>query len=313
MKAALKNALQEQLDQSFLFAPCLGINVTLKDEKHGFWTGASGFSDPKTKTRMLVDGRFYIYSITKIFTAVCILQMVYNKRLSLDEPITNWLADLPFPPSVTLRTLLNHTSGVPNYTSLESYLPAVQENPSVPWSYDTVLKLTCHGKLNFEPGSSWTYSNTGYMLLLKVIEAATDKNFANVLHQNIFKPLGLHNTYVAQEIDRGDLVPGFCRYLNLQQIMENVIDKYHPGWCATGLIVSTTTDVVQFYEDIFSGRLINSQQLDQMCQPVPIGQAASPLFRTPSYGLGVMLDPKSACGAKIGHGGDGPGYNTWVG
>lgn len=313
MKPALKNALQDQLDQSLLFAPCLGINVTIKDEKHGCWTAASGFSEPKTKTPISIDEQFYIYSITKTFTSICILQMAQSQKLSLDEPVTNWLPDLPFPPSVTVRRLLNHTSGVPNYTSLETYMPSVQESPSVPWSYNKLLELTCQqGQLDFEPGSNFKYSNTGYMLLLKVIEAVSGETFASVLQTNIFNPLELHKTYVAQEIDRGALVPGFCRYLNSSGLMENVIPKYHPGWCATGVIISTTSNVVQFYEGIFSGKLIAPEQLDEMCKLVITGQAPSPFFSKPCYGLGVMIDPESVHGEKFGHGGDGPGYNTWV-
>ncbi|AFZ18650.1 serine hydrolase domain-containing protein [Allocoleopsis franciscana] len=312
MKQSLKNALQDQLNQSLLFAPCLGINVTLKDEKHGYWTAASGFAEPKTRTPMSVDGQFYIYSITKTFTAIAILQLAQNQKLSLDEPVTNWLPDLPFPPSVTIRRLLNHTSGVPNYVSLETYLPAVEESPSVPWSYNKVLELTCHRKLDFEPGSSWRYSNTGYMLLLKVIEAVNGDTFANVLQNNIFNFLGLEKTYVATEIDTGDLVPGFSRELNSNRLMENVIPKYHPGWCATGVIVSTTSDVVQFYDSIFSEKLISAEQLGDMLQPILTDEPPSSFFRKPCYGLGVMLDPESEYGKKIGHGGGGPGYSTWV-
>jgi D-alanyl-D-alanine carboxypeptidase len=312
MKPALKNALQNQLDQSLLFAPCLGINITLKDEKHGYWTAANGFAEPDTRTPMPVDGQFYIYSITKTFTSVCILQLAQEQKLSLDEPVKNWLPDLPFPPSLTIRRLLNHTGGVPNYSSLEAYLPAVQENPSAPWLYNKVLELTCQGKLDFEPGSSWKYSNTSYMLLLKIIEAVSGDTYANVLQRNIFNPLGLIKTYVASEIDTGALVPGFCRDLNSNRLMENVIPKYHPGWCATGVIVSTTSDVVQFYESIFSEKLISSKQLGDMLQPILTDEPPSSFFRKPCYGLGVMLDPESKYGEKIGHGGGGPGYSTWV-
>ncbi len=312
MKADLKNALQNQLDQSLLFAPCLGINVTLKDEKHGYWTAASGFAELDTRTPMPIDGQFYIYSITKTFTSVAILQLAQNQKLSLDEPVTNWLPELPFPASVTIRRLLNHTSGIPNYASLEAYLPAVEESPSVPWSYNKLKELTCQGKLDFEPGSSWKYSNTGYMLLLKVIEAVSGDTFANVFQNNIFNPLGLEKTYVAAEIDTGALVPGFSRELNFNRLMENVIPKYHPGWCATGVIVSTTSDVVQFYESLFSEKLIGSEQLDDMRQPILTDEPPSSFFRKPCYGLGVMLDPESEYGVKIGHGGGGPGYSTWV-
>lgn len=312
MKQSIKNALQDLLNQSILFTPCLGVNVTIKDERHDSWTAASGFAEPQTRTLMPIDGQFYIYSITKTFTAVAILQLAQNQKLSLDEPVTQWLPELPFPSSVTIRRLLNHTSGVPNYASLEAYLPAVEESPSVPWSYNKLKELTCQGKLDFEPGSSWKYSNTGYMLLLKVIEAVSGDTFANVLQNNIFNPLGLEKTYVATEIDTGALVPGFSRELNSNRLMEDVISKYHPGWCATGVIVSTTSDVVQFYDSIFSEKLISTKQLGDMLQPILTDEPPSAFFGKPCYGLGVMLDPESEYGEKIGHGGGGPGYSTWV-
>ncbi|MUL35906.1 serine hydrolase domain-containing protein [Gloeocapsopsis dulcis] len=312
MNPSFETVLQKQLDESLLFTPCLGINVTIHNEKYGFWTGSSGFLEPKTRTPMPIDGQFYIYSITKTFTAVCLLQMVQKGKLSLDDVIAHWLPNLPFPPSVTIRRLLNHTSGVPNYSSLAAYMPAVEESPSFPWSYNKFLELTCQGKLDFEPGSSWNYSNTGYMLLLKLIETITEDTFFNTLKKQIFQPLELQKTYVAQNIDKETLVPGFCRYLNPTRLLENVILKYHPGWCATGVVVSTTNDIVQFYENIFSGNLLYSEQLKEMRQYVSIGQNTSPFFQKPCYGLGLMIDPESVHGKKFGHGGDGPGYNTWV-
>jgi D-alanyl-D-alanine carboxypeptidase len=127
MKPALQNALQARLDQSLLFAPGLGINVTLKDEKHGYWKAASGFAEPDTRTLMSLDGQFYIYSITKKFTAVAILQLAQDQKLSLDEPVSNWLPDLPFPPSGTIRRLLNHTSLLTASVHLN---PSVDINPS---------------------------------------------------------------------------------------------------------------------------------------------------------------------------------------
>jgi D-alanyl-D-alanine carboxypeptidase len=312
MITAIENALQSQLERSLLFTPCLGINVTINDEQKGLWNGASGFIDPDTKSAMPVNSRFYIYSITKTFTAVRLLQLAESGKLSLDDPITSWLPDLPFPSTVTIRRLLNHTSGVPSYTSLNSYLPATRESPSEPWTYERVLELTCNGKLDFDPGSSWSYSNTGYMLLLKLIEVITNKRFAEAIAESIINPLGLSHTYVAEGVDKGSLVPGYCRYMNDTYVMENVIPRYHPGWCATGLIVSTTSEIVQFYQALFGGKLIEPKTLDEMLTPISIGQDGDRFFGKPSYGLGIMIDPESRYGESFGHGGDGPGYNTWA-
>lgn len=154
MNSFLKKQLQKQLDESLLFTPCLGINVTISDEKYGFWTGSSGFLELKTRTPMPTDGQFYIYSITKTFTAVYVLRMVQNGKLSLEDPIIDWLPNLPLPRSVTIRRLLNHTSGIPNY-SISTYMSAVEASPSLPWSYNKFLELTCTGELDFKPGSSF--------------------------------------------------------------------------------------------------------------------------------------------------------------
>ncbi len=169
----LKDILQSQLNQSLRFTGCLGVNVAINDAKHGFWLGSAGFSDIDATKYLDINELFYIYSITKTFTSVCLLRLVQDRLLDLDDAVSKWLPKIPFPNSVTLRRLLNHTSGIPNYTSLKEYLPAVKENPSTPWTHKKIIELTCSGELDFEPGEGFSYSNTGYMLLYEVIEAIT--------------------------------------------------------------------------------------------------------------------------------------------
>ncbi len=311
----MDNTLEElcfsQLNQSLHFTACMGVNVAINDEKHGVWLGSSGFSDLDAKEVLGVNCSFYIYSITKTFVSVCLLRLAQDGLLDLDDPLTKWLPEMPFQDSVTLRRLLNHTSGIPSYTSREDYLPAVRENASIPWTHEKVAELTCTGKLDFEPGEKWSYSNTGYMLLYKVIEAVSG-NFAQALEEKVFSVLDLKNTYVAHQIDKkGVLTPGYCRYLNSERKIENVIPRYHPDWCATGLIVSTTEEVVKFYNSIFSGKLLDSQYLEQMLTLVPTGTSHN-WYKKTCYGLGIMADPESRHGEKFGHGGDGPGYNLWA-
>lgn len=312
MNIDLKDALQVQLNQSLRFTGCLGVNVAINDDKHGFWLGSSGFSDIYVQKNLDTNQLFYIYSITKTFVSVCLLRLVQDGFLGLDDAINKWLPSISFSNSVTLRRLLNHTSGVPSYTNLKEYEPAVRENPSIPWTHEKVIELTCTGKLDFQPGESWSYSNTGYMLLYEVIETVSNKSFAEVLQEQIFSVLDLENTYVAHDVDTESiLTPGYCRYLNSELRIENVIPRYHPDWCATGLIVSTVEDVVKFFEAVFSGKLLDTQHLEEMQTLVNIGKAQG-WYRKPCYGLGIMADPESRYGIKYGHGGDGPGYNTWA-
>lgn len=312
MPIQLKDALQAQLNKSLRFTSCLGVNVAINDEKHGFWLGSAGFSDIDATKNLDINQLFYIYSITKTFTSVCLLRLAQDGLLSLDDAVSKFLPTISFPNSVTLRRLLNHTSGVPSYTSLKEYLPAVKENPSIPWIHQKVIELTCTGELDFEPGEGFSYSNTGYMLLYEVIEAVSNKSFAEVLQKQIFSVLNLENTYVAHQVDKkGILTPGYCRYLNSEIKIENVIPRYHPDWCATGLIVSTVEDVVKFFDAVFSGKLLDTQYLQEMQTLVDIG-VRQRWYKKACYGLGIMADPESKYGIKYGHGGDGPGYNTWA-
>jgi D-alanyl-D-alanine carboxypeptidase len=306
-----KSSVLSVAQQSLRFEPCIGANVAISDEKYGFWSGSIGYSDLDGHIEMGAS-RFYIYSITKTFVAAYLLLLMQDGLVDLDEPVTKWLKELPFPETVTLRRLLNHRSGVPNYTSLDNYLPAVRENPSTPWTHQQVMELTCPGQLDFEPGEKFRYSNTGYMLVYEVIEAVTGKTFAEALKSQIFDVLDLKNTYVAHKVDtKGELAPGFSRELNIENRIENVIPRYHPDWCATGLIVSTAEDVVKFFESLFNEKLLNSQSLKEMLTPVPT-PTRHPWYGNPCYGLGIMIDPKSKYGTLYGHGGSGPGYNTWT-
>ena len=123
MNSTLGVPLQSALDTWQLFAPCLGANVTIDDSLYGVWQGASGYRDVD-RTRMPRHAQSYIYSITKTFTAVRVVQLALSAALSLDDPVTRYLPELPFPAGVTIRRLLNHSAGVPSYTDLAEYANA---------------------------------------------------------------------------------------------------------------------------------------------------------------------------------------------
>ncbi|MBN4080507.1 beta-lactamase family protein [Beggiatoa alba] len=293
------------------FAPCLGANITIYDSINGYWSSASGLRAINPNQSLEPNELFYIYSITKTFTAIVVLKLVEKGLILLDDPINKVLTNLQIPAAVTIKRLLNHTSGVPSYTDLPDYMHATKENPSEPWSFEYVIERTCKGELDFEPGEKWYYSNTGYMLLLLMIESVTGESFAQNIDKFILQKIGLKNTYVAQDIDNGRLTNGYCRYLNNEEKNENITRHYNPWWCKTGLIVSTSLEVSKLYESLFNGKLVSSGSLSKMTKAIPIMQSADPRFNKPSYGFGLMMDPESDYGASYGHGGDGPGFNTW--
>lgn len=317
MEAHYRQKLQRQLEESFLFTPFLGVNVTIYDDRLGSWDTAFGYDNPQTKQALSPKACFYTYSITKTFVAVIILKLVEAGKFSLDDPLQQLLPELSIAEAITLRQVLNHTAGLPSYTSLDDYAPSVAANPGQPWPEERILTLLQTDTLDFEPGSGWRYSNTGYFALKKIIER--ELPFNDALERYITTPLGLKNTFVAKSVPVANdaatfhtaLTPGYSREFHDQGRMENVVYKYHPGWCYTGLIVSTTPETVRFYHALFGGELLPQTLLAELSNPVSIGYK-DPRFGNPCYGLGVMIDTKSKHGLMFSHGGQGPGFRPWV-
>lgn len=309
MDEGLNQALQRQLDRWQRFAPCLGSNAAIIDGRHGSWSGAAGWRDIDSDAPMPVGARFYIYSITKTFVAACLLRL----GIALDRPVSACLRAPALPDGVTIRRLLNHTAGVPSYTDLADYLPATRRSPGRPWSPEEVIRRCCGGGLlDFRPGEGWHYSNTGYLLLSRVVETAAGAPLRAAIADGILTPLGLERTCLAEAVDNGLVTPGYTRQLSADDSMIDVVPIYHPGWCLTGLMVSTAEEVARFLAALMGGQVLDRSGLAAMTTPVATGADAGPFFQRPSYGLGLMIDPDWGHGGLFGHGGDGPGANTWA-
>jgi CubicO group peptidase (beta-lactamase class C family) len=194
----------------------------------------------------------------------------------------------------TLRQLLQHTGGLPCYTESDAYEVAVERHDD-PWSEHDLLAHIDAAKLLFEPGQGWSYSNSGYFLVRRLIEQTTGSDIEPVLNALVLGPLGISDSFVART--RGDL-------------MRSVFgdeDDFHPGWVSHGLLLGPPSDVVRFMHGIFTGALLPPPLRDQMRHrhPVVVELKDRP-WRTAGYGLGLMMDIASPLGLCIGHSGQGP-------
>ena len=309
--------LQSALDYWQRFAPCLGANITVLYGRGTtqVWHGASGYADTDEAVMMpCQDG--YVFSVGKTFTAVLVMRLVESGKIDLDKPIQCYLSNLSFLPQVTIRQLLNHTSGIPSYTDWSDYPDAVRSSPSLPWSEEEFLdRLKSHidAKGNdFSAGEGWHYSNTGYWLLLRLIEAMSGRSYKDNIHDEISDPLGLGRTRIAVDIRGDSICSGYARELSSDEAMIKINHCYHPNWCYTSLMVSTTQEVSRFYHQLFAGTVVSEESLSGMRQFVDIGRPAGPHFFRPSYGLGLMIDSKEPHGGSFGHGGAGPGFSSWA-
>jgi len=250
---------------------------------------------------------FYIYSITKTFTATAVLLLFEREGLSLDRTFSSFFPTPPLPAGVTIRQLLNHTGGLSDYFSSADYQTAVREHPDEPWPYDRLMQVGLAGSPLFAPGTGWSYSNPGYALLGELIVHLSGMDSYAYLQQALLDPLHLTDTHPFLKPDHdGQLLEG-----EEPSMPGDFRKRYSPGWIAPHCLISTVTDVVRFYRALFSGKLLSANSLKQMKETVDVPHPL-PVPLQASYGLGVMHARNSPSGDAYGHGGGGPGYTTYA-
>ncbi|PFR32464.1 serine hydrolase domain-containing protein [Bacillus cereus] len=288
-----------------------GILVkTFEDGKT--WSHAAGVADLNTKKPMKTDFRFRIGSVTKTFTATVVLQLAGESRLNLDDSIEKWLPGVIQgngydDKQITIRQLLNHTSGIANYTRSKDFNMMDTKRS---YTAEELVKMGISMPPDFAPGKSWSYSNTGYVLLGILIEKITGSSYAEEIEKRIIEPLELSNTFLP---GNSSVIPGTKHargYIQLDRASEpKDVTYYNPSMgSSAGDMISTADDLNKFFSYLLGGKLLKEQQLKQMLTTVPTGTD-----ELGDYGLGISK-MKLSNGVSIwGHGGTIPGFLTFAG
>ncbi|MCI0711558.1 MAG: beta-lactamase family protein, partial [Chloroflexi bacterium] len=262
------------------------------------FAGASGYADPENGISMEPEDAFRIASVTKLFTATVILQLMEEHRLELDNTLDRWGINLPGAPDITIHQLLNHTSGVTSYTDTRILAALEFSDVYREWQPEEILALIADEPAQFAPGQFWQYSNTNYIILGMIIETATGMSLANNYRERIIDPLELTSTYLSEmEPPTAELVRGKSFFFDA--------DRYHASmvWAAGGL-VSSAPDLITFARALFSGDLFReSDTLEQMLTFESTPQ--EPQFD--GYGLGVEM-ANTPLGRYWGHDGGIAGF-----
>ncbi|QFS84923.1 D-alanyl-D-alanine carboxypeptidase precursor (plasmid) [Roseivivax sp. THAF40] len=229
---------------------------------------------------------FPYWSFTKTVIAICALRMAQERRLDLDRHVTGY--------DFTLRQLLNHTSGLPDYFTVPDYREAVARNEQ-PWTAEHLREITmAQGRL-FAPGQGWAYSNLGYMLARDLIEDVAERPFADLVKHIICDPLGLDSIELA--VTRRDF----------ERAHWTVTKGYHPGWVYHGCLVGSAADAARLLHALFRGKLLNASVFGEMLVQRPLGGAIEGRPWTEcGYALGLMSGRCGDVGRAIGHSGAGP-------
>jgi D-alanyl-D-alanine carboxypeptidase len=264
---------------------------------------AAGVANRKTKQSMPLDDQLRIASISKLYTAAIIHQLAQQGVLNVDAPATRYLTngqldDVPNK-DATLRQLLNHTSGVPDYYDVRSYLMTDWKQPV---TADRALKVARRRAATNAPGGAYAYSNTNYQILALVAEAASGKSFAALIEDQLLTPLQLQNTRYNTVHPGGD-IHGYGT--ELRSNADTWIYAENTG--ADGGITATTSDLRHFLRALFlTGGSLNDIGAEMVRDPVATDKARQ------LAGPGAEIFRGRSGGELIGHTGDTMGYLTFA-
>lgn len=295
--------LAEQLDAALkpMFkADAPGATVIVTKDGMPVFRKAYGLADVDSKAPLEPDMQLRLGSITKQFTAVAILMLAEQGKLSLQDDVTRFLPAYPSRGKrITIEQLLQHTAGIPNYTGMMTFSLSTDKDKSV----QQMIDFFKDESLDFEPGARWSYSNSGYFLLGAIIEKASGASYADFVAKNIFEPLGMEDTaYEGHERSSKRRVAGY---------REGFLSGYKPAEklsmtqpFAAGALVSTVDDLARWDSAISAGSLLKPESWQRAFTPCVLPNAAKC-----TYGFGWRI------GALRGHrmqshGGDIPGFNS---
>jgi len=301
-------AYQNELDELTKYLP--GVQLTVMTDDGKMWSGAAGMADIPNKVAMQPCHKTMVGSISKTFTGVMILQLQEEGLLTVNDKLSDWLdqeliAQIANANEVTLRNLLNHDTGIPDYLNAEFHFDAINK-PFYKLTQTEKMELIQGKNAEFAVGEKYSYSNSNYVLLGLVIEKARNMPLWDVVRIHITEPLGLENTMMGTHDD--PIPAGVARpYLAVRNyeyvdIMQNSVSDAATG---DGGIISCTQDLVLFMNYLRSGSLISLESFDKM------RALAIPSSDGDSYGLGIeTID--TDYGTAYGHDGSTSSYLAFL-
>jgi len=307
----LSEKLQQALDSSFNTSNGKGISAAVILPNGDTWIGVSGISHGTTA--IAPDMRFSAGSIAKLFTATTILQLVEESKLSLNDSLYEWLPAYPsIDSTITIRQLLNHTSGLYDFVDNENYWNAIFSDPSRVWTPEEILSTFVRQPV-FPKGADWNYATTNYLLLRMIIKKITGLEISAVNQAWFWTPLGLANSFTSMEGDLPTLIAHGWYDLNGDGTYDDCSAWPRAAWSSapSGEVWSTAEYLAKFVRALFHDKTVISQaSLDQML--TFYSPCSGEEFVGTGYGLGVVqFNPEILNGVQAyGHGGNALGYGA---
>jgi CubicO group peptidase (beta-lactamase class C family) len=307
-----------QLDKLFLAVtsdPGYHFNgvVLVADGNKIIYQNATGYADLSDQQKITLQTRFQLASLSKVFTAIAVMQLAEKGRIQLDDPLVKYLPAFPYP-DITIRQILSHTSGLPDFNEVYREKSKRALNNS-----DIIPALIQFGPLVTKPGAEWHYSSMGYALLANLVEKISGQSFPDYLQENICKPAGMLHSYVLSPYIHH---PDSLRAINYvsngpgplaaSDSLRTILESPWQTVFGPGLMVSSGSDILLFSDALFTNKILSATSQEEMYTVVklPDGNNAK-LEHAPIYqAIGWGVDIDHSCGQIVSHDGGSPGMTT---
>jgi len=324
-------SVEESVFGSLVKSDQPGFAVLMRYNGRNILTRTEGVRDLHSKAK--IDAR--IASFTKQFTAMAIMLLVHDRKLRYDQTLAELFPDFPaYGKSITVRNLLNHTSGLPDY---EDLMDAVEKRKGPLWSAEKqiqdeevlkLLKQEEHGK--FAPGTSWSYSNSGYVVLGIIVAKASGKSYGEFLQQRIFAPLKMNHTVVFQK-GKNEIAHRAYGHSKEKELFKETDQSSTSATLGDGAIYSNLENLAKWDDALRNHTLLGEKEFQPTLTPVKLNDGSEPRWplepnddnlhpgKPVSYGFGWFLDPfESVPGAsyarhaRMWHTGTTMGFRTVI-
>ena len=299
-------AYLKRLEAADIFS---GVVVIARDGKPVF-SEAYGYADRDRKIPNTLSTPFLLGSMNKLFTGLAIGQLVEQGKLSYDDPLSKFLPDFPDPKSakkIRIANLLSHTSGLGDYTTSKTYNESLDRMRTVA----AVVDAAGREPPRFEPGTKWSYSNTGFVLLGRIIEIVTGEDYYEYMGKNVFRPAGMTSTSfpVLPRDGVATVEMAYPYEIEFDGERLRAVNKLGAGYrrgSPSGVGVASALDLIEFDNALRAGRVVKPETFRLHSSP-------KPELGAPNYGYGYSIRARMANRPLVGHGGNALGQCTEFG
>lgn len=303
--------MENRLDALFASVPDFSGVLLVAEKGKPVYHKAFGFKNFETKEPLTTSSIFEVASVSKQFTAMTIMMLYEQGKLSFDDPVEKYIPGLPYP-GVTIRHLLNHTSGLPDY---QAVMDANWDKTKVAGNADNIAYLIQYQPpVLFEPGARYQYSNTGYMLLASIMEKVSGEDFIRFCRARFFRFFNMTKTDIRTQEEKKNLKDMALGHIYVKEKQRYMPADSFPAfnyaiWLGNrkgpGRVSSTTEDLLKWDRALYGNRLVEPETLRQAFSPAILNDGT-----LSQYGFGWVLEQNPRLGKVVRHSGDNPGYRT---